>query len=372
MNPLRVAVIGAGHLGRIHARLLGSIDEVTLVGVVDPVVEARERTAAECETASFFSHRELLGQIDAAIVATPTSLHHGVGMELLQAGVHLFIEKPIASTLGEADDLVALAAANDLVLQVGHVERYNPAFTAVQPIVTRPKYIEAVRAGSFTFRSTDIGVVLDLMIHDLDLTLAMVQSEVAEVRALGVSIFGVHEDMAQARLHFENGCVANLSASRASFSAQRTMQIYAERAYAGIDFATRTAKIVRPEERLLRREIDFQALEPAQQAHVKENLFTECLRLETLHVEERNAILDEQREFITCIRNGVAPRVDGTQARRALSVAQLILDEIAHHRWNGQQPGPTGPLLDPLPPLLPVPTFKPLPDPPTHQHRKAG
>ncbi|WP_373525071.1 Gfo/Idh/MocA family protein [Nostoc sp.] len=372
MKRLRVAVVGAGHLGRIHTRLIQSVDEVELVGVADSVEEARQRVAAEFHTAAFASHHELIGKIDAAIVATPTKSHHAVGLELLKAGVHVLIEKPITLTVPEADELVAAAAARRLVLQVGHVERFNPALAAVEPHVSNPKFIEATRTSGYTFRSTDIGVVLDLMIHDLDVVLSLVRSEVIDVQALGIAVFGPHEDMAHARLVFANGCVANLNASRTSFDSHRKMQIYAERAYAGVDFATGAAKIVRPNADVLARELDVHRLSPAEQMHVKENLFRELLVLEEIQVEKRNAILDEQHDFVISIRSGGEPRVPGRQARDALLVAHRILDQIAAHRWSGTPQGPTGPHALPTPSVLRGPHWTHATRESAIEKRKAG
>src|SRR5262245_15209090 len=225
MNRLRVAVIGVGHLGRIHARLMAQASEAELVAVIDPSSEARAAVGAELKIPALAHYQSLLGQIDAAIVATPSRLHHAVAIDLLKHGVHVFVEKPMTLNVGDASDLIAAAAAHDLVLQVGHVERFNPALLAATPHLSEPKYIDAVRSGPFTCRSVDIGVVLDLMIHDIDVVLSLVGDELVSVEALGAAVFGPNEDWAQARLTFEGGCVANLFASRVAWQAQRTMQI---------------------------------------------------------------------------------------------------------------------------------------------------
>jgi len=328
VNRLRVAVIGAGHLGSIHTRLISAIEQVQLVGVVDPSPEARRRVANEFETQSFSHHSEIIGQIDAAIVAVPTENHRFVGADLLAHGIHLFVEKPLASTLDEANELVQLANRRQLVLQVGHVERFNPAWQAAVPYIRRPRYIEAVRTSGYTGRSTDIGTVLDLMIHDLDLVLSQVRSEVVEVDAIGATIFGPHEDMAHAHLRFANGCIANLNASRTSFESQRRMQIVTSRGYVGIDFAQPSAKLVRPSKEVLRGEIDVQHLSPEQREWVGGRLFDELLPIKDLAVENRNAILDEQREFVDCIQHGKRPQVSGEEGRDCLCVAERILQRI--------------------------------------------
>ena len=211
------------------------------------------------------------------MIAAPTVLHHRLAVDLLEAGTHLLVEKPICTTVAEADELVELARRRQLVLQVGHVERFNPALAAAAPHARNPKFIEAVRASGFTFRSMDVGVVLDLMIHDIDLVLSLVRSPLRSVDALGVSILGGHEDVAHARLEFQSGCVANLSASRVSYEPARKMQIWAPRAYANIDFGTRTTTLVRPSEALLRGEFHADRLAPEQVEHYKTHLAEEHL-----------------------------------------------------------------------------------------------
>ena len=328
MNRLRIAVVGAGHLGRIHARLLSSVEDVELVGVVDPVEQVRNRVADEFSTRAFASHIEIVDLVDAAIVATTTDHHRDVGVDLLNRGIHALIEKPIARTVLEADELVAAASCNNVVLQIGHVERFNAAWQAATPFIRRPIFIESVRSGGYTFRSTDIGAVLDLMIHDLDLVLSIVRSNVVEVDAVGTTIFGPHEDMAHAHLKFANGCVANLNASRTSFQAQRKMQIVSERAYVGVDFAEQTAKLIRPSKKVMRREIDVRQLDVEERQRMQHNLFTDLLPVRELTIEPNNAIFDEHCDFLHCIRTGDTPRVAGFQARDHLVVAEQILEQI--------------------------------------------
>ena len=235
---------------------------------------SRNRLAAECNTQPLADHRSLVGRIDAAVIAAPTSLHHGLALELLDAGTHLLVEKPICASLVDADDLVAAARRHSLVLQVGHVERFNPAFTHAVPHVRNPKYIEATRTAGFTFRSIDVGVVLDLMIHDIDLVLSLVRSRVRRVEALGISVLGGHEDVANARLEFECGCVAALSASRVSHDQVRRMQVWSPRAFAGMDFSTRTTTLVRPSEALLRRRFHPELLSQEEVEYYREHLWT--------------------------------------------------------------------------------------------------
>ena len=349
MKPLRLAVIGTGHLGKIHVRLARSIDDVVLVAAVDPNEANRREVAEKFDVPTCEGWHEVVGKIDAAIVATPTVTHAPIVGELLQAGIHVLVEKPIALHARDARELVDLARRHQRVLQVGHVERFNAAFAAAEPHLSQPRYIEAVRASSYTFRSTDIGVVHDLMIHDLDLVLTLAQSPLVDVRAIGIAVFGPHEDMAQARLEFANGCVANLSASRTSFQAARTMQCFCERAYARLDFSAPSATLVRPCETLLRRETDVHQLTPDEKAACRERLFQDWLPMEALPLEPVNAILDEQQDFVTSIRSKRDPRVTGEHGLRALEAADRILDAIADHRWSEDRGGPVGPHAIPRP-----------------------
>jgi predicted dehydrogenase len=317
-----MAVIGVGHLGKIHAQLLAQVAGTQLVAVVDPIAEARAAAAQSLGVPAHPDHAALLDQIDAAIVAVPTRYHHDVAEE------------------------------QGVVLQVGHVERFNPAFAAAAPHLREPKYIEAARTGAYSCRSTDIGVVLDLMIHDIDATLALVDDEVVAVEALGAAVFGPNEDWAQARVTFAGGCVANLSASRVAWQAQRSMQVICRDCTAQIDFGAKTAKLMQPSSAVLAGEIDVNQMSPEERSRVKAHLFTDYLTLTDLPVVETNALLEEQREFAAAIRGERVVRVTGEAGRRALDVAERILTSIAAHRWDGTTEGAIGPRFEPREPLL--------------------
>lgn len=352
MKPLRIAVIGAGHLGRIHARLASAAPEIELVAVADPVEAARDSVAQEAKTQAVADYRELVGQIEGAIVAAPTTLHHSIGMELLGAGVPVLMEKPLAPTAAEAEALAALARKKGVVLQVGHVERFNAALNAVVADVRDPKYIDATRTSGYTFRSTDIGVVLDMMIHDLDIALSLAKSPVVDVQALGVSVMGCHEDMATARLTFASGCVAQLSASRVSFQQKRSMSVFTSRGAASINFATHEATVVKPREDVLRREFRVDQLSPTERAYWKEHLFDELLVRHQCNTQAGNAIQEEQLDFVGAIREGRAPRVDGAAGSRVVEVAEMILERIEEHAWDGTSVGRRGPFAMPALPII--------------------
>jgi predicted dehydrogenase len=352
VKSVRLAVIGAGHLGRIHARIAAGLEEIELVAVVDPSESARRSVAQEARTRAVADFREVVGEIEAAIIATPTSSHHAIGMELLASGVPLFIEKPLAPNSHQANELVSLARKKGVVLQVGHVERFNSALTAVAADVRDPKYIEATRTSGYTFRSTDIGVVLDVMIHDLDIVLSLAKSPVEEVQAMGVSVLGGHEDLATARLAFASGCVAQLSASRVSFQQRRTMTIFTSRGSASINFATHEATVVKPRDEVLRREFRADQLSAADRTFWKEHLWDQLLVRRQLDSQPVNAIQEEQRDFVRALREGCAPRVDGAAGRDAVAVAEMILERIEEHAWDGTPSGRHGPFAMPALPII--------------------
>ncbi|MEZ6108352.1 MAG: Gfo/Idh/MocA family oxidoreductase [Pirellulaceae bacterium] len=257
MTRIPTVVIGAGHLGTIHARLANSLDRIDLLGIVDPSAAARDRVCSQVPVAGYGSLAELPRSPQAAIVAAPTALHHDLGQQLLSQGIHVLMEKPITVDSGQARELVETARRHEAVLQVGHVERFNPAFCLLTERVNRAKFIQTRRFSEYTFRSTDVGVVLDLMIHDLDLVLSLVDSPVAQVDAVGISVMGEHEDIAHARLEFENGTVANLEVSRCSFVRERSVQVFADNGYVQADLTSRLVKSVAPQGDMLSRAVDF-------------------------------------------------------------------------------------------------------------------
>jgi predicted dehydrogenase len=372
VKELRVAVIGAGRLGGFHAQKLSAMPSVRLAAVVDPLATQRDRVAAACNTESLSDYQSLFGDIDAAVIAAPTRLHHAVGMEFLDRGIHVLMEKPLAATTAEADELVEAARRRNVVLQVGHVERFNPALTAALPHLRNPKYIEATRTSAFSFRSTDVGVVLDLMIHDLDLVLWMVHSPLKRVDAMGFSVLGGYEDVANARLEFRSGCVAVLSASRVSYEAIRRLQAWSPRGFASVDFAKLTTSVVRPSETLLQRRFQVDSLSPEEVEHYRKHLADEHLPRTVLSFDNVDAIALEDQDFVESILAPRAPRVTGQQARDAVAVAEEILARIGSHAWDDQPDGLVGPLAIPAPHVVPAPHFNRTPLASPMERRQAG
>ncbi len=358
MNEVRIAVIGVGHLGRIHARLLSGVAGARLVAVVDPSEANRLKAAAETGAEPLADFRSLAGRIDAAVVATPTRYHHAVASELLRAGIHVLVEKPLAPSTEESAELVELADRHGAVLQVGHVERFNPVWEHALAHVGEPKFISACRTSGYSFRSTDIGAVLDLMIHDIDLALWLTRSRVTSVEALGIALFGREEDAAHVRLVFENGCVAVLSACRASYTAQRTIQIWSRRSHVNVDLGQRTVEVIKPSEALLRRELNLASVSAEQAAALKDQLLEQHLPRTTHTAPEGNPLQDELREFISCVQTGGLPRVTGADGLAAVEVAEQILAKIADHAWDGHIAGLAGATAVPPPAVLPGPHWR--------------
>jgi predicted dehydrogenase len=343
-----VGVVGVGHLGQHHARILASLPDVELVAVADSRLEQAQRIADQFGTRAISDYHELLDRVDAVSIAVPTVLHREVAGTFLSRGIPALVEKPLAGSLSEAELLVSLSHSSGAVLQVGHIERFNPALSALEQITVRPRYIHAERLSTYTFRSTDIGVVLDLMIHDIDLVLSLVSSPVRSVAAVGVSLFGEHEDVANARIEFEDGTVINLTASRASYTAMRKMRIWGVESYASLDFRTQQATLVQPSEEFLSGQIDLEGVDLEQPAAVKEHLFGKVLRVDRVETAGREPLALELEEFVRAVRGESRPRVSGDEALRAMRLADQVLRSLGAHRWDGEPahvPSPVQPAL---------------------------
>jgi predicted dehydrogenase len=354
MARVRMGVIGVGHLGKEHARILAELPDVDLVGVADVNAEQAQTVARRCGTQAYGTYWPLLKCVDAATIVVPTSHHFAIAHEFLRHGIPLLVEKPLAANLDQAGALVELANRRGVLLQVGHIERFNPAFEALQSRPLQPKFVECERLGPFSGRSTDIGVVLDLMIHDLDILLTLVGAPVCSVEAIGVSLFGEHEDVANARLTFANGCVANVTASRASPAPVRRLRLWAPEGYARLDFGRRRLTLVQPSEQLRHHGLGLAQWDPATFARLKEHLFGRHLQVLDLDCRGGDQLTRELQHFVSCVQTGERPRVSGEDGRAAIALATRILESIRTHHWNGQADGPTGAcqLPDPLGPLF--------------------
>jgi predicted dehydrogenase len=350
MRPVRIGVVGVGHLGKEHARILSGLEDVELVGVVDVNAAQAETVALRCHTRPFTDYHSLLPLVDAAIIVTPTSHHHCVASAFLRRGIPLLVEKPLAPTLAEAQDLVDLANCQGVILQVGHIERFNPAFEDLQQRPLQPKYINGQRLGLFTGRSADIGAVLDLMIHDLDLVLALMRAPVRSVEAIGLSVLGGHEDMVQARIRFANDCLVDLAASRISLQPCRRMQLWGPEGFAELDFSRRHLTLVQPSDALARHRTKQQPFDLASIQSLKTDLVGRHLQVLELDRNQGDQLTRELESFVHCVRTNSRPRVTGEDGRDAVSLAAKVVQSIQDHGWNGDGQRFSGPQN--LPPAL--------------------
>jgi predicted dehydrogenase len=348
MNRLRVAVIGVGALGRHHARILSELDGVELVAVADSQMERGREVAARHQTRWVADYRELLGKrdVDAVSVVVPTIAHRTVAGAFLEQGIPVLVEKPLAGNVADARDLVELARQNRALLQVGHIERFNPAFQAASKVIAAPKYVRCERTSTYTFRSTDIGVVLDLMIHDIDLVLSLVKSSVRRCEAFGIGVMGKNEDAAQARLHFENGCIADITASRISPQVSRSMTAWSASGCVTVDLHQREVKRFAPGEALMHGmpPLERAALPGADLEALKKDVFGHFVKIENFPVDGTgpDALTQELIEFVNCVRTGQTPHVNGEQALAAMVVAGSVLEQVRAHQWDGSPEGAIG------------------------------
>jgi predicted dehydrogenase len=349
MRRLKLGVVGVGHLGQSHARVLSQAPGVDLAGIVDTNPDQAAAVAARHGTCVFAHASDLAERVDAACVVVPTVHHFTVAREFLNRGVPLLVEKPLAINVEQASELADLARSRHTILQVGHIERFNPAYEELRARRIRPKFVECERHGTFTGRSTDIGCVLDLMIHDLDLLMDLIGGPVVDVTAVGAAVFGGHEDMANARLRFANGCIAHLTASRMSPNAKRKLRIWAPEGYAGIDFVKRHITLVQPSAELRRRGIPPARLDPSKRQQLQNQIFTRYLETLDLDCDQGDQLTRELDHFLTCVRNGATPRVTGEDGRDAIALATRVLASMQHHQWENRSDGPTGPDELPLP-----------------------
>jgi predicted dehydrogenase len=320
---LRIGIVGAGHFGRFHALKVAASARSVLVGVHDPDQARAALVGREAGGAPALGFEDLLATCDAVIVAAPAEAHFALAEAALRAGRHVLIEKPIASTLDQADRLIALAGQAGRVLQVGHLLRYSAEHKAITQRITRPLYIEATRIAPFKPRGTDVSVILDLMIHDLDLVLAIVDSPIEDVDALGAAVSSAHEDIANARVRFANGCVATITASRISLKTERRMRLFSEEGYLSADFVARELTMIGRDRGL-----------PLPG--------TGGFRREAVSWQEHDTLAAEHEAFAGSCLDGVPVIVDGSAGRRALAAALAVGDGIAEARRRMERSGLIG------------------------------
>ena len=309
MTKLRVGVVGVGYLGKFHAQKYHRMPDVELVGVVDPDPAQGQQVAADNATAYFEHHESLFGNVDAISIAAPTPAHFTIAKDFLERRVDVLIEKPITSLLEDADRLIQIAESNGSIIQVGHLERFNPAVVALEGKIDQPRFIESHRLSIFQGRCTDVSVVLDLMIHDIDLILNLVVSPIKQVHASGIDVVSSTVDIANARLEFDNGAVANVTASRISAKNERKLRLFQKDTYISIDFANHSITIIRPDED------HSDSIIPG-------------MKVETLAFDKGDALDDELKSFVYSAKHRHKPKVTGEMGRDALKTALAIMSQI--------------------------------------------
>lgn len=316
MTKVRTAVIGVGYLGRFHAQKYAALPDAELVAVVDPSPDTRAQVAAEVGCKALADHRDLFGQVDAVSIATPTPLHFTIARDCIEHGMHVLVEKPITQTLKEGRELIALAAGHGRILQVGHLERFNAAILALEGTLGRPRFVESHRLAPFKERGTDVNVVLDLMIHDIDLIQSLVGAPIVSIDAVGASVFSAGLDIANARIRYANGCVANTTASRVSMKMERKLRMFQDDSYVSIDLQQKVLTVVRkpPEGSEL----------PKGQVIIEERTY-----------EQGDALRMEIEAFVNSIRNRLPPVVTGEDGLRALETAIRITEMVQAGHGRG-------------------------------------
>ncbi len=316
MANIRAAVIGVGYLGRFHAQKWKALPGCELVAIADPTPAARDAVAQELGVDAVADWRELLGRVDAVSIVTPTPFHHAIARECLEAGIHVLVEKPITTTVGEAADLIAVAERVGRVLQVGHLERFNEAVRATEGLVAAPRFIESARLAPFKQRGTDVSVVLDLMIHDIDLIQSIVRSPITDIDAIGTRVFSDDIDIANARIRFESGCVANVTASRVSLKTERKLRIFDDERYVSVDLGQKVLTVIR------------------KSGEVSESGMPQ-VAIDERTYEQGDALKAEIEAFAHSIRTGAAPLVGGREGLEALSTAIRIAALVSSSNRSG-------------------------------------
>lgn len=309
MQKVRAAVVGVGYLGRFHAQKYAGAPQCELLAVVDASQPAREAVAAELGVRALAGYEELLGAVDAVSVVTPTPAHFRIARDFLAAGVHVLVEKPITETAAQARELIELARSRSLVLQVGHLERFNAAILAAEPYLRTPRFVECHRLAPYRERGTDVNVVLDLMIHDIDIVQTMVGAPIASIDAVGTPVFSDEIDICNARIRFTNGCVANATASRVSLKTERKLRIFEDDAYLSLDLQQKILTVIRK-----RAAADGPGPLP--------------VTIEEQALEQGDALKSEIEAFLHCVRSGTAPVVSGEAGLTALETATRITEQV--------------------------------------------
>ena len=334
MTKLRTAIVGAGKMGKIHAKVYSKLDNAKLVAVADNDIERAKALAEKYDCLAVTDPADLIGKVDAVTISAPTIAHHEVATMLLKNKIPVLIEKPLASSVQQGREIVELAAANDTIVAVGHSERCNPVVQAMKRLDIEPKFIEVTRVSPYPFRSMDIGVVLDVMIHDIDIILSLANSPVKRVDAAGVNVIADHEDVCNARIIFENGCIANVTASRLALKTERKVRLFSRQAYLSLDYFRKEGIVIKADKNIdlvkwirehqEKQDFDFTSVN-----------WTDLLHIENLQIEDAEPLRVEQESFLNAILDKEKrPEVTGAEGLAALECAEKILAGVKAHQWT--------------------------------------
>ena len=334
MKKIRAAIVGAGKMGGIHAKVYNKLDICDLVAVVDSDKDKADRLAEKFGCESFATAEELIGKVDAVTISAPTIYHHKLAKLLITNGIAVMIEKPLAASVEEGREIVELAKKHNVVVGVGHSERCNPVSQAMKRLDITAKFIEANRISPYPFRSTDIGVVLDVMIHDIDIILSLAGGKVTKVDAVGVNVIGEHEDICNARIFFDNGCVANVTASRLALKTERKVRVFSRQAYLSLDFFKKDGIVIQTEP-------NVDVVEWVREHQQEEGFdfsgvnWPDLLNIEHLDVDDREPLKVEQESFLKAITEpSLRPEVTAEEGLAAIECAAMILESIKEHSWE--------------------------------------
>ena len=334
MTKLRTAIVGAGKMGKIHAKVYNKLENAELVAVADNDIERAKALAEKYDCLAVSDPAELVGKVDAVTISAPTIAHHEVATMLLKNKIPVLIEKPLASSVQQGREIVELAKANDTIVAVGHSERCNPVVQAMKRLHIEPMFIEANRVSPYPFRSMDIGVVLDVMIHDIDIILSLANSPVKKVDAAGVNVIADNEDVCNARIVFENGCIANVTASRLALKTERKVRVFSRQAYLSLDFFRKSGIVIKADKNidLVKWIREHQEAEDFDFTTVN---WPDLLHIEELQIEDAEPLNVEQQSFLNAIINKDArPEVTGAEGLAALECAEQILEGVKAHQWE--------------------------------------
>jgi predicted dehydrogenase len=334
MNRVRTAVVGAGKMGAIHARVYRWLPQSELIAIVDTDAQKAKGLAKKNRCRYLYDCKELLGEVDAVTIAAPTASHLEIARTFIENKIPVLIEKPLAATVAEAREIAALAEKHDTVVAVGHSERCNPVVQAMKRLDIEPKFIEASRISPYPFRSTDIGVVLDVMIHDIDIVLSMAGSGIAKVDAVGVNVIDEQEDICNARIFFANGCIANITASRLALKTERKVRVFSRQAYLSLDYLKMTGTVIKAAPNINIAEKVMELKNSSKINLLKVN-WKDLLHIEKLDIDDKEPLRLEQESFLEAVTNKAKrPEVSAKEGLAAMECAEMILESLGKHKWD--------------------------------------